>query len=586
MPSLETKAGSKRKRPDNYFAPTHSHIATFSFVNGPTVFSPRRRTAPFRSHTIEHRIESPRKMSAQGNGTGSEDPGIMQDIKGAFFHASRAFKGLIGSRDDHRTHEMLLESGTGTECNARLDCSLKSKPLQTSSTPIKRPRSSPGVDARSSVLAKKKQSSKKTDDLTRKLDNCITPEKNGNLTFATKKDPFKWDSNETSFSPTPANHVPYGSSFYRRKRSRIQKPESSKSLTIRQPSEELSYLRMVFNGEYKAPALIEEQKNTQLKLREQERERLKSTFRNSVTSLTERFKAVLAENLGKKESPDDLILVKERRLPGNETPLKHRSGHQRLRFDTSVLTFEEEFKSYKRLVEERRRIQTEVREKRQKKPELVPKLTNADVMNVKKALSRTDNGVLMNKNNIEIKVYDFKTLAPKRWLNDIIVEFFMKHVEITTERCVAFNSYFYTTLSQRGYQGVRRWMKKKKVQVESLSKIFVPINLNQSHWALGFVDIDRKTISYIDSLSSGPSAMGHAILKLLQEYLVEESGAKIGRDFELIHEQCPQQPNGFDCGIYVCVNALYLSKDAPLSYEHKDINRMRPYIGHLILSGD
>lgn len=586
MPNLETKSGSKRKRTENYFAPTHSHIATFSFVNGPTVFSPRRRTAPFHSYTTEYTTEGPLRMSTRLNGPENQTPGIVQDIKGAFFYASRAFKGLIGSTGDSSTQKDLQGSRPAAESTEQSGRSLKRNALQTSSAPCKRPRSSPGVDARLSVPTQKELPGKKSDDLTQKLDNCITPEKNGSFAFATKKDPFRWDSSEISLSPAPAHQVPYGSSFYRRKASRAQKPEDSRSLTIRKPSEELSYLRMVFNGEYRAPALIEEQRDTQLKLREQEREGLKSTFKNSVASLTERFKAVLAENLGKRESPDDLIIIKERRLPEHENPLKHRTGFQKLRFDTSVLTFEEEFKSYKRLIEERRRIQTEVREKRQKKRELVPKLTNEDVVYVKKALSRTDNGILMNKNNIEIKVYDFKTLAPKRWLNDIIVEFFMKHVEITTEHCVAFNSFFYTTLSQRGYQGVRRWMKKKKVQVENLSKIFVPINLNQSHWALGFINIDKKTISYIDSLSSGPSTMGHAILKVLQEYLLEESSGKIGRDFELIHEQCPQQPNGFDCGIYVCVNALYLSKELPLSYNHDDANRMRPYIGHLILSGD
>lgn len=78
--------------------------------------------------------------------------------------------------------------------------------------------------------------------------------------------------------------------------------------------------------------------------------------------------------------------------------------------------------------------------------------------------------------------------------------------------------------------------------------------------------------------------MSFAILTDLQKYVMEESKHTIGEDFDLIHLDCPQQPNGYDCGIYVCMNTLYGSADAPLDFDYKDAIRMRRFIAHLILT--
>ncbi len=64
---------------------------------------------------------------------------------------------------------------------------------------------------------------------------------------------------------------------------------------------------------------------------------------------------------------------------------------------------------------------------------------------MQKALASRENTQLMNRDNIEITVRDFKTLAPRRWLNDTIIEFFMKYIEKSTPNTVAFNSFFIPT---------------------------------------------------------------------------------------------------------------------------------------------
>ena len=60
-------------------------------------------------------------------------------------------------------------------------------------------------------------------------------------------------------------------------------------------------------------------------------------------------------------------------------------------------------------------------------------------------------------------------------------------------------THFYTTLVQRGYQGVARWAKRKN-QCFHHGKILTPINIGNMHWALAVIDNIKKTITYYDSL--------------------------------------------------------------------------------------
>ncbi|AET41144.1 SUMO protease ULP1 Ecym_7307 [Eremothecium cymbalariae DBVPG len=427
----------------------------------------------------------------------------------------------------------------------------------------------------------KKQFESNESILQEKIKHSITPE-TSNLNLA--KDPFNWDTGNSSLAvleTSPNRVIQYGTSFYRKGRrlNETLRNGRNRHLALNKAAPEISYLKMIYNGEY-PPPMFEKERETQLKLLYKDSQSEKG-LRKSIINLTEKIRDVLLDKKPQDSEDNDIVIVKEERV--DPLYLKRKEFYsQQLKFDRSIMTFEEEFKSYKRLIEERRRIQVEVRKKQVRK--LVPDLSDEIINEVNEALSKNDKGILSAKNNFEITVRDFKTLAPCRWLNDTIIEYFMKQLESQNKNIVAFNSFFYSTLSQRGYQGVRRWLKKKKVKITDLDKVFAPINLNQSHWVLGVIDIAHKKILYADSMSSVPSEMSFAVMKDLQAYLQEESGHTMGSDFELQHIVCPLQPNGFDCGVYVCTNALYLSQDQELTFDQIDVARMRTYIGHMILS--
>ncbi|SCV99977.1 LAFE_0B06700g1_1 [Lachancea fermentati] len=568
----------KRRKRLNYYSPSYSSISTFSFSHGPTVFNSRRNT-DCNSH-FTGTVKMPRNDVVSSKNTENScesERGLLDDIRDVLSNSSKLiFKWVRSSKDNNNaqsaaaskdSHPNVHEKRPGTGSllvpNKRKHLSLSNEELFLHSTPQK------------AVFGDG------TAELNEKLEKAFTPAKESDITFSSKKDPFNWDKVQEE-QANPSGHFQYGSKFFRRRNIERQTAKGASNSSYYEPNDEISYLRMVFNGEYRAPKMIEEEKDRQIKLLEEDRIRKSDKSKNPITQLTERIKAVLIEN---KNVPtnDDLIIVREQKAKSPAKYQRNNFNEQKLKFDTSLLTFEEEFKSYRRLLEERKKVQEAVRQKQQKK--LLPELSVEDLEAFKKTLNRSDNNVLFNSNNIELKVHDFKTLGPKRWLNDTVIEFFMKYIESHTPKTAAFNSYFYTTLSERGYQGVRRWMKRKKVRIQDLDMVFVPINLNQSHWALGVIDIGEMKILYVDSLSSGANSMSFAIMKDLQNYLMEESQGKLGENFELCHLDCPQQPNGFDCGIYVCMNALYLSRKAGLEFDYNSVRKMRPYIGNLILSG-
>ncbi|CCK70015.1 SUMO protease ULP1 KNAG_0D02660 [Huiozyma naganishii CBS 8797] len=407
------------------------------------------------------------------------------------------------------------------------------------------------------------------------------------------KDPFGWNKWETTEIGSSNKKADYGTTFFKRKTlTKYKNGIDDADVILRSESDELACLREIFNGEYCIPKVIADERKHQLQLLNRDKQVMEpsstSKWRNSVVMLTEKIRNILLlEGHTSKESQDnDVVFVKEKKIPSLEEKRQRYHDNKKL-FDKKLSNLENEFKNYRELTQERRRIQESIRQKRESagKANIIPTLKEKDLRHIQSTLERKDAAVLYNKENIEVGIRDFKTLAPRRWLNDTIIEFFMKFIENNTENTVAFNSFFYTSLSERGYQGVRRWMKRKKVTIDKLDKIFVPINLKQSHWALGLIDLRRERIVYVDSLTNGPSAISFAILNDLKIYISEESGQKIGENFQLVHADCPQQPNGFDCGIYVCMNTLYLSTDSELTFSAKDAVKMRYYIAGLILSG-
>ncbi|KAL7299307.1 hypothetical protein TKK_0007887 [Trichogramma kaykai] len=198
------------------------------------------------------------------------------------------------------------------------------------------------------------------------------------------------------------------------------------------------------------------------------------------------------------------------------------------------------------------------------------------------------------KGGICITSEDYMCLAAGEYLNDIIIDFYLKYVQEEVlspkdrDRTHIFSSHFYTrlakvpdsvngcediSLAEKRYAGVHRWTK----NINIFEKDFVIVPINQHfHWYLaiicfpGLILVDnqevntniekscsqqRPCILIFDSLSS---AVKSKVTRLLKEYLQLECAYKINREkahkfnsIKTFYPVSPKQTNATDCGLYM-----------------------------------
>ena len=98
----------------------------------------------------------------------------------------------------------------------------------------------------------------------------------------------------------------------------------------------------------------------------------------------------------------------------------------------------------------------------------------------------------MDKYNVALKRKKFICLRDGTWLNDEVINFMMETHQ--REGVCVFNSFLYSMLMQNDvydYKRVRRWTKRRKIDVFKFEKLLVPINL-PGHWSLVEINVSRR----------------------------------------------------------------------------------------------
>ena len=92
------------------------------------------------------------------------------------------------------------------------------------------------------------------------------------------------------------------------------------------------------------------------------------------------------------------------------------------------------------------------------------------------------------KDIIEIRSSDRGRLAPGQFLNDSIIDLWLRFISSNNNNstCHFFTSHFYTRLEEEGPENVRSWLTKKNLDVFSKRLVFVPVN-GGAHWSLAVI---------------------------------------------------------------------------------------------------
>jgi hypothetical protein len=175
---------------------------------------------------------------------------------------------------------------------------------------------------------------------------------------------------------------------------------------------------------------------------------------------------------------------------------------------------------------------------------------------------------------LSIKGYDLYSLRTRQYVNDLIIDNYLKLVcnrsLLTTNnyrKSYAFGTFFYTMLNNgQDQEKLASWVKENLFEFELL---FLPIN-QENHWFLFVVDMVERNFFIYDSLYYGDYTFE---IKQLSGFL-KFYAAKIKHEIEwddwstapTAEQVGPNQTNGVDCGIFLCQYAEHLSRRAKLDF--------------------
>jgi len=209
--------------------------------------------------------------------------------------------------------------------------------------------------------------------------------------------------------------------------------------------------------------------------------------------------------------------------------------------------------------------------------------------------------VVASRFSVEVTRRQIECLRPGEWLNDEVINFYYKLLQERskvgegTPKCWFPNSFFWPKLSGKNnkdysYKEVRRWTVKAKIDIFELDYVIFPMNIGETHWAMGAIDLKDKGFRYFDSMFSKPPAN---FVAFLRRYVADEHKAKKNKEISgvedwdlLVPAKVPQQKNGYDCGVFTCFFADCFSAGKSLSFEQEDMPTLRMRIAARILKAD
>ena len=208
--------------------------------------------------------------------------------------------------------------------------------------------------------------------------------------------------------------------------------------------------------------------------------------------------------------------------------------------------------------------------------------------------------VVADRNNIQVTVEKLQCLRDREWLNDEVINFYFDMLNdlsaSSKKTSYLWNSFFWLKLSSDGngynYKAVQRWTSRKRIDIFNFERILVPMNIGKNHWALGVVELKERCIKYYDSLSPHTvhASFAEYIIRYLEDEFRDKRKDQPCPDFLGTFTTClvdpPQQRNGYDCGVFTCMNAECITAGRYwIDFDQSMIPEMRRKIAAQISAG-
>ncbi|KAF5346216.1 hypothetical protein D9757_014048 [Collybiopsis confluens] len=191
---------------------------------------------------------------------------------------------------------------------------------------------------------------------------------------------------------------------------------------------------------------------------------------------------------------------------------------------------------------------------------------------------------------------DFRNLGVGRWLDDELINYFVKKWSMQERKILGFSTFFAPkvlfkesacinaktgTLKRADEIEAMRCIKRreKELSIKGWDSVFIPINENSQHWYSAYIDFRLKRIEIYDSLQETHQVnMNKPIterkytkLMLVLMWFTELLAQRRGEIVQLNnnphtewtfdpHCQVPFQPNSYDCGVHTLWHLRHVSE--------------------------
>ena len=196
---------------------------------------------------------------------------------------------------------------------------------------------------------------------------------------------------------------------------------------------------------------------------------------------------------------------------------------------------------------------------------------------IRQALTTNERDFINPLSKVRIHPSDIQSATGDRWLNDSTISAYFELIQqrgATDDllpKVVALNTFFYPILEKLGHNNVRRFT--NKIDLFEHDLVLIPIHLG-THWALVGADLIAMTVTYYDSYikSYTNSKPADIVVKFLEQEYEAKKGIPLGIKVKSCWNQSiPQQDNDNDCGMFVCILAEHLAREAAMEIQPQHI---------------
>jgi len=208
----------------------------------------------------------------------------------------------------------------------------------------------------------------------------------------------------------------------------------------------------------------------------------------------------------------------------------------------------------------------------------------------------------VNKGKIVLTVADFRRFEADKWLNDEVMNSLVALINHRAKqvacmlaaglraaagipRTFMFNTFFFARLCERAgcydYDGVRTWGFKNGLDVGSVDRILIPVNVENLHWVLVIVDVKERRFLFFDSLGGRAASVLGMVRRWLTDEVVNRLGVDTAESWNinswdgLVDVGLPRQRDGGSCGVFVLAAADCFALGVPLCFSQADMPVLR-----------